>query len=155
MSVLACPPQKLYDVLKFQSRHLGGLPSYEAIRNTSSASLQEAFRNAKSLARGEQRCTSLVSVSLSDVHIFELASRRKSQMYTSFAHTFVLGIGPAGVIIWQGWGEHGYGLDQYIARGSARVRTWQEAGDFVDRFEKFTSHKVSHLYKVLISEQEC
>jgi len=65
--------------------------------------------------------------------------------YTFFGHTFTVGVGPEGVIIWQSWGEHGYTLPEYIARGGARVRNWQEAGDWVDRFDKLTQHKVCPL----------
>ena len=145
VAILACRSGSLHEVLKFQSRRLGGLPSYETIRQTPSASLQTAFRNAKLLARGEEAISSLIVVSLTDVHIFELAKQGRSQSYTSFAHTFVVGIGPEGVNIWQGWGEHGYGLDHYINIGGSRTRSWQEAGDFVDRFEKFVAYKVSRL----------
>lgn len=145
VGLLACPSARLYEVLKFQSQRLNGLPTYEDIANTPSTSLRTAFKQAKALARGEEGTSSLLVVSLIDVHIFELARQGKSQDYTSFAHTFVLGIGPEGVIIWQGWGEHGYGLDEYINKGQARVRSWQEAGDFVDVFENFTAYKVSGL----------
>ena len=81
-------------------------------------------------------------VSLVDVHSFELAKPNKPTGYTPFAHTFVLGIGPEGVIVWQGWGEHGYGLDEWISKGDARVRTWQEAGDLVENVERFAAYKV-------------
>lgn len=145
VAILACRSDSLHEVLKFQSRRLGGLPSYETIRYTPSASLQTAFRNAKLLARGEGGISSLIVVSLTDVHIFEMAKQGRSQDYTSFAHTFVVGIGPEGVNIWQGWGEHGYGLDQNISVGGSRIRNWQEAGDFVDRFEKFVAYKVCRL----------
>lgn len=97
----------------------------------------------KALARGGKGTTSVLVVSLVDVHIFELARQGTSQGYTSFAHTFVLGIGPEGVVVWQSWGEHGYGLDEYISRGDARIRSWQEAGDFVDVFGNFAAYEVS------------
>jgi len=143
VAIIVCRSDRLHEVLKFQSRQLGGLPSYETICHTTSASLQTAFRNAKLLARSELGILSLIVVSLTDVHIFELAKQRRSQGYTSFAHTFVIGIGPEGIFFWQGWGEHGYGLDEYIEIGGSQIRDWQEAGDFVDRFEKFVACKVS------------
>lgn len=96
VAILACRSDSLHDVLKFQSRRLGGLPSCETICHTPSASLQTTFRNAKLLARGEGSISSLVVVSLTDVHIFELAKHGRSQNYTSFAHTFIIGIGPEG-----------------------------------------------------------
>jgi hypothetical protein len=74
----------------------------------------------------------------------------------------VLGIGPERVIIWQGWGDkvvnwgakvprqagashliNGYGLDQWIKDGNARVRSWREMGDFVSDFEAFVAYEVS------------
>jgi hypothetical protein len=143
VGILACPAERLFEVVKSLSQALNGLPSYEEIHNTPSTSLLTAFQHAKALARGEKGLSTVLVVSLIDVHIFDLARQGRSEDYTSFAHTFVLGIGPEGVIIWQGWGEHGYGVDQWIKNGDARVRTWQEAGDFVDVFEKFVAYKVS------------
>jgi hypothetical protein len=151
VSVLACPTDRLYEVFKFQSERLGGVPSYDEIRNTPSASLLTAFEHAKALARGEKGISSVLVVSLLDVHIYELARQGRARGYTSFTHTFVLGIGPEGVIIWQGWDEHGYGLDQWIRNGDARIRSWKEADDFVDAFEKFVAYKVSRLHKTLSS----
>jgi hypothetical protein len=147
VGLLASPVKRLFEVAKFQSESLGGLPTYEEIHNDPSTSLLKNFQHAKALARGEHGASSVLVVSLIDVEIFELARRGTSRGFTSFAHTFVLGIGPEGVIIWQGWGEHGYGLNQWIKNGDARVRTWQEAGDFVDVFEKFVAYKVSRLSK--------
>jgi hypothetical protein len=148
VGLLACPPSRLHEVAKFMSHDLGGLPKLEEIRNTSSASLQDAFRHAKALARGEKGICSVITVSLTDVHIFELAQKRcrggsEADKFTTFAHSFVLGVGPEGIIIWQSWGEHGYGLDKWMNDGRARVRTWQEAGDLVSVFETFVAYKVS------------
>lgn len=143
VGLLACPQERLYEVLKFQSQRLAGLPTLDMIRTTPTSSLQTAFRNAKALARGEKGISTVIVVSLIDVHIFELARQGKSEPYTSYAHTFILGIGPEGVAIWQGWGEHGYGLDEWISDGGSRTRSWQEAGDFVDVFERFAAYEVS------------
>lgn len=143
VGLLACPKARLQETLRFQSQLLGGLPTLLMIKETPMASFLDAFRHAKELARGAKNVTTVMAVSLIDVHIFELAKLGRSEGYTSFAHTFVVGIGHEGVVIWQGWGEHGYGLDEYIQRDGARARNWQEAGDFVDRFDKMTLHKVS------------
>jgi hypothetical protein len=161
VGILACPAGCLFEVAKFQSKRLNGLPSYDEVHDTPSTSLQTAFRDAKALARGEEGVSSVLVVSLADVHSFELERQRKERekrerqkkkgrkkekekTYTSFAHTFVLGIGPEGVILWQAWGEHGYGLDQWIKDGETRVRTWQEVGDLVSDFESFVAYEVSH-----------
>lgn len=102
----------------------------------------------KCVLGGEEGILSVLVVSLLDVHIFELARKGMSEKFTSYAHTFVLGVGPEGVVIWQGWGEHGYPLDRYIRDGGARVRSWQETGDFVDRFEIFAAFEVSHFSRL-------
>lgn len=152
VGLLAGPILRLYEVLKFQSQRLHGLPTLDIIRNTPSTSLQTAFLHAKELARGEKGIISVTIVSRIDVHIFELAEQGKSGGYTSFAHTFVLGMGPEGVTVWQGWGEHGYGLDQWISGDGARVRTWQEAGDLVSVFETFVAYKVRWVSTIFVRE---
>ncbi|KAK5682446.1 hypothetical protein LTS10_005574 [Elasticomyces elasticus] len=140
VGLLACPVKQLYTTRKFLSGLLGGLPTLKEIRTTPSASLPVAFRAAKTLARKAPVMT-LILVSLVDVHIFELAAKRKADSFTSFAHSFAIGIGPEGVIVWQAWGEHGYSLDKFIENGGARLRNWQEAGSFIDWFDRLTQHK--------------
>ncbi|KAK4901140.1 hypothetical protein LTR27_001696 [Elasticomyces elasticus] len=141
VNLLACPKDRIYASLKYLSQRLGGMPTLKEIRSVPSSSLPEAYRKAKALARGDTKKTTVLAASFVDVHIFELAMTGKAKPYTSFAHSFVLGVGPEGVIIWQAWGEHGYAFDKYIERGGARLRTWQEAGDFIDRFDKLVQHK--------------
>ncbi|KAK5706477.1 hypothetical protein LTR97_001466 [Elasticomyces elasticus] len=140
VGLLACPVKQLYSTRKFLSGLLGGLPTLKEIRTTPSASLPVAFRAAKTLARKAPVMT-LILVSLVDVHIFELAAKRKADNFTSFAHSFAIGIGPEGVIVWQAWGEHGYSLDKFIENGGARLRDWQEAGSFIDWFDRLTQYK--------------
>ncbi|KAK4959190.1 hypothetical protein LTR10_003990 [Elasticomyces elasticus] len=140
VGLLTCPDDEVYSTRKFLSQGLGGLPTLDEMRNTPSASLPSALRKAKALARKENFATAIL-VSFVDVHIFELAAKHKAEKFTSFAHSFAIGIGPEGVIVWQAWSEHGYSLDQYIKRDGARLRTWQEAGDLVDSFDKLTQHK--------------
>lgn len=97
-------------------------------------------------------------VSLADVHKFELVNQDTEDDHTSFAHAFVIGVGPEGVIAWQGVGEEHrdqYDLTQWIRDGNGRVRDWQEAGRFVDLFEKFLARKVSRLCVVFTQTVEC
>ncbi|KAK4695702.1 hypothetical protein P7C71_g2095, partial [Lecanoromycetidae sp. Uapishka_2] len=61
-------------------------------------------------------------------------SGNKPMNYTSFAHTFVLGISREGWRIFQSWGEHGYTLHEYISRGGTRLRDWDEAKEFIKNF---------------------
>lgn len=146
VGLFACPTEQLFEILKFQITSLGYTPDLGMIRKTPTTSFLKAFKAAKERARGQERVTTVMMVSLFDVHILELAAVGNSEGYTSFAHTFVVGVGPEGVVVWQGlgydWGELGYGLDEYVARDGAKVRSWQEAGDFADRFDKLTQHKV-------------
>jgi hypothetical protein len=97
-------PACLHAALKSQFRNLGGLPTYDYIKNTASASLPLAFRRAKIAAMNDGQ-TTVLAVALVDVHIFEPAQRGAAGSYFSFAHVFTIGIGPDGVVIWQASGE--------------------------------------------------
>lgn len=80
--------------------------------------------------------------------MLELKEQGRPRSYTSFKHTFVLGVAPEGVIVWQAWGDVddcGYAIGHWVSSGGSRIRNWQEAGDFVDTFEKFASYEVSGL----------
>ncbi|RYP78127.1 hypothetical protein DL769_003254 [Monosporascus sp. CRB-8-3] len=144
----------LHKALKYQSRSLGGLPTPEMMQRMPSACLGLAFRRAKAAALREGK-TTLMGVGLVDAHIFELSGRGRADEYFSFAHSFSIGVGPDGVRIWQAWGKHGYQLDAYIADGHARLRTWDEAEQFVRDFDKLVSikgpwsTKCNELYKKL------
>lgn len=141
----------LFAAVKTQSRSLGGLPSLTHIRETPSASFEEAYQKAKKLALGREGFTTVMAVTLTDVHIFELAEQGKAHPYFSFAHVFVIAVGPEGTVIWQSWGQFGYGLDEYLARGDGRLRTWKESDQFVSDFTKLVSDKVSgQLTKTLL-----
>ncbi|KAK3622947.1 hypothetical protein LTR56_021888 [Elasticomyces elasticus] len=147
VTLFACPKDRLHDARAFQRESLGGAPTLENVRDEQIPSFGAAYRAAKGAARGEKHITTVMAVSLVDVHSMELAARGDSETYTSFGHSFVLGIGPEGVIIWQK-------MNVYMhADESARVRTWEEAGNFVDWVDKLTQHmgtwdtKRNELYK--------
>lgn len=125
--LFACPHNNLFEALKFLSRTLGGLPTLSLIRTTPTSSFAQAFAKAKKAALSGEMATTVIGVSLIDVHIFELNVRDMAKPYSSFAHAFVVGVGPEGVVIWQSWGEHRYPLDEYLAGDGARVRSWDEA----------------------------
>lgn len=97
-------PTCMYEALKSQSQSLGGLPTLKSIQRTPSASLSQAFRRAKAAAINEAK-TTVMAVSLTDVHIFALVALGRAEQYFRFAHVFTMGIGPEGVIIWQAWGS--------------------------------------------------
>ncbi|CZR54407.1 uncharacterized protein PAC_04291 [Phialocephala subalpina] len=74
------------------SSSLGGLPNLEITRSTPTTSFSTAFEIAKSVALGPGKKTTILGVSLVDMHIFELAEKGQSEPWSSFAHTFVVGI---------------------------------------------------------------
>ncbi|KUI68787.1 hypothetical protein VM1G_04420 [Cytospora mali] len=147
-------PESLYETLKTQSRSMGGMPTRESLASSISDSLSVKFQRAKRAALEEGK-TTVMGVTLVDKYIFELLGRSVAEDYFSFSHTFVMGVGPEGVVIWQGFGEHGYRLDEYIRDGHAGVRSWDEAKQFVADFEKLASAKgiwsakINKLYKKL------
>jgi hypothetical protein len=140
--VTASSEYRMFDALKFQSNSFGGLPTLVKIRNTPTASFSDSFGKAKTAAETQGR-TTIIGVSLVDIHIFRLAQAKTADQWSSFAHSFVVGVGPEGVTIWQAWGEHGYRLDEYIDRGGARLRSWDEAEQFVKDFRRLAIAKVS------------
>ncbi|KAK5116777.1 hypothetical protein LTR62_007451 [Meristemomyces frigidus] len=102
VALLACPCTRALEALKFQSRSLGGLPTFAEMKSTTSTSFLAAHRRARLAAR-------------------EGWGARRSE-------------GGAGV-------GCGYGLDEYLARGGAKLRSWDEGGTFADRVEKSATHK--------------
>jgi hypothetical protein len=49
-----------------------------------------------------------MAVTLTDVHISELAEQGKADPWFGLAHTFVIAVNPEGSLIWQSWGKFGY-----------------------------------------------
>lgn len=122
------------------------MPTLSLIRSTPTASFRAAFDTAKAAAEKKKQ-TTVISVSLADVHMLQLASRGQSEGHFSFAHSFAVAIGPEGLVVWQGYSDHGYRLDEWMARGGDRVRPWNEAEQFATDFGKLTESKVSkHAY---------
>lgn len=99
--------------------------------------------------------TTLLLTSLIDVAALELRrnsnkTKSKDGEYTSFAHDFVLGVGPEGVRIWQCAEERGVGLMEYVCeKDETRVRSWEEAEEWVAAFEKMVARKVCALLDCL------
>jgi len=148
MFACAPTPEDLFLSYKLNSQGLHGTPNLDEIRANASGSLGKVYGKAREGAKGG-KCT-VISVQLSDVYIQELAKQGRSGDYTSFAHSFVMGIGEQGVVVWQAWGEFGYGIDEYLERGGARIRSWEEADRFVASFEKFLPGKVSCVFVLLV-----
>lgn len=144
--LFACPtdPESILNALKFQSRSLGGLPTFEDIIRNPSADLSKRFAKAKKAAiDGKIGKTTVLGVSLVDVEMIERSEKRSSDIrYSSFAHSFVLAIGREGFRVFQAWGEHGYRLDQYLMRGGSRLRNWEDGKAFLKQFAKLASSQV-------------
>ena len=142
---------------------LGTIPKdiLHKTRSQPSASLATAFRAAKKDAQAHGK-TTLLSVRLVDTHFLELIQKRgpiTEECYTSFAHNFVLGLGPTGCVLWQAWGDGqavrdrsqassstipgAYGLDDWIKNGEADLRDWKVMEEWVDAFEKLVKLKGS------------
>lgn len=106
------------------------------VLNIPSASLAEAFKTAKVKALGGQKITTVIVVSLVDVYMLEMQEMGLGGHCTSFGHDFVLGVGPEGVVLWQG--SVSCSFHTYLAQGGASVKNWAQAEDFVKDFGKLT-----------------
>jgi hypothetical protein len=82
VGIIACPSERLCKVAK-SSKGLDDGRSYEFLHDpfhsTPSASLRAAFQSAESLARGEKKISSVLVVSLVDVHYLELWRHRQDK----------------------------------------------------------------------------
>ena len=114
------------------------------INSTPSADLATRFARAKKAALdGKMGKVTVLAVSLVDVKTSERGESGKKPMdYSSFAHTFVLGIAREGWRIFQAWGEHEYTLDKYFDCGGACLRDWKEAKSFLKAFGVLASAEV-------------
>ena len=154
--VLAAPrdTNATYEALKFPSQSLGGLPNMDIINNTPSADLAAGFAKAKKAAiDGKVGKVTVLCANLVDVEMMERGENRSRDMaYTSFAHSFVLGISRAGWRIYQSWGEHGYRLEQWLGNGGAIIRDWNDAKRFLKTFSRLATSQV-HLQRLLRTAQ--
>lgn len=144
--ILAAPndSQMTYEALKFLNGKMGGLPTMAVINDTPTAGLSMAFAKAKKAAiDGKIGAVTVLGVSLADVEMIERGEQRDRDMkYTSFAHTFVLGISRTGWRLYQAWGKYGYRLDQWFAKGGAQTRDWKAAKAFLKTFSRLEAAKV-------------
>ena len=106
------------------------------VKDMPSASLAEAFKVAKVNAQEKERSTTVIVVLLVDLYMLELEEMGLEDQCTGFGHNFVLGVGPEGVIVWQGTPSCAF--DMYLAQAGASVRNWQQAEEFVKDFGKLT-----------------
>lgn len=169
MSLLAVPKYRMHDTLDLMLESAKETKDVDALKRSLAASgntsLSEAFEAAKKKATSTSPTTlpstTLIHASLIDIAALELAAtkskskssehnhnhKRKSlEDYTSFAHDFVLGVGPEGVVIWQCAEDKGAGLAEYVLeRDETRARSWTEAGEWVEGVGKLVARKVRSL----------
>lgn len=81
--VLLCssPRNGMFQAIQFMSHRLCCLLTASLMRRAPSASFGKAFAAAKELALSHQESTTVIGVSLVDVHIFELADRGMPELY--------------------------------------------------------------------------
>ena len=143
--VVAAPLEWTYDALRFLNRAMGHWSHVpHDMKGTESASLRDAFEAGKKGAT-EKRQTTVLCVELVD-----LASAAMSEMrlkaawnHTSFGQTFVMVIGPEGVMTLRAGGPlEGYTLPEYGKSKRDRIQLGKEGNRFVADFEKFAVREV-------------
>ncbi|MCJ1400315.1 hypothetical protein MMC11_003520 [Xylographa trunciseda] len=129
--------------LRFASKTLGSLPTMKTVTTVPSADLCEYFRVAKKAAiDGQVGELTVLCVNLVDVGMLERRQAGEHDMqYTSFEHTFVLGIGREGFRMWSVWGGCEYQLDDLATPEGARLRDWDEGKEFLKTFKVLTAGK--------------
>lgn len=159
--VLAASSNDMYETLKRFTLSLGGCPITPAkVADTSFQSLRAAMAIAEAEACGRQHLTvtkitaktkahMLPKITVLGVNFIDIGYLRHSatipgfrESHTSFSRYFVIGAGPEGFVVWQAGGNGNYGLNEYINRGSDRIRDWSEAPQFVADFERLAVEKV-------------
>lgn len=159
--VLAASPRNMYETLKRFTPSVGEGPEMLAkLGDTPSQSLRAAMTTAKAAACGPQhlKVTKITAktkaymrpkITVLGVNFVDISYLKNSasiagfeESHTSFSRNFVIAAGPEGYLVWQGDGNGSYGLDEYINRGSDRIRDWSEAPRFLADFEGLAVEKV-------------
>ncbi|MCJ1281915.1 hypothetical protein MMC26_001238 [Xylographa opegraphella] len=137
-----CDRRQNKQALRFASRILGGLPTMRTVGTVPSADLGEYFRVAKKAAiDGHVGKLTVLGVNLVDVGMLERKQAGKDLGYTSFEHTFVLGIGREGFRMWSAWARCDYQLDDLAKPTGARLRDWDEGKELLKFFKILTTGK--------------
>ncbi|MCJ1262985.1 hypothetical protein MMC22_002855 [Lobaria immixta] len=172
--VLAASPEEMYETLKRYTRSLSGGPiALARVRDTTSTSLRAAMAKAEGEARGSQHLNVVKSttkmkdhlppkITILGVNFIDINYLKNSasipgfeECHTSFSRYFVIGAGPEGFIVWQAGGDGSYGLNEFIKRGSDRIRDWSEAPKFLADFERLAVEKGSWNSKKYKSYHRC
>ena len=143
--VLASPKERMLEEFASRNAFLGNVSlDITTARNTKSASLREAYDEAKEAAVKEGKTTVL------RVELVDLASAQAQDLnigpgntQPSFARSFILATGPEGAVIWQAGGLLGDNtLAEYCKLEQDKVMSDSEANRFVTDFEKLAVYEV-------------
>lgn len=147
--VLAAPPDEkaMNNALSYLSRKTAAFPSVKTVSKVASADFAKRFAKAKQDAvNGKVGKVTVLAVQLVDVATLRREERGRINLrQTSFAHAFSVVIGREGFRVYQAWGGEGYRLDEYVARGDSRLRTWEEGKRFVKQFSKLANYTVCRI----------
>lgn len=140
--VLAAPQRDMAaaTVFYFNPRTTESCPKLSGILATPSASLRVVVKRPLEAASTRGAVT-VLGVDLVDMELLDRYEKGKPTNFQSFGHTFVVGIGPEGVVIWQSWASE-YFFHEYFKYNGARVRTLDELNTFVDNFENLMTEEV-------------
>jgi hypothetical protein len=121
---------------------------YEVLEG--SGSLAQALLQARKVVlKGGNDAITIIGVELLDCDWEYYPQRypREGDGLISFAHSFIMAVGVEGVRIFQSFRADmdmpGYTLPEYIERGSARLRNWEEIAAFVANFKVLSQPAVS------------
>ena len=153
--VVAAPGEWAYDAMRFLNKTMGHWSDIpKEMKEKTSASLRNAFETGKKGAMKNGHTTVLC------VELVDLASAAVAEMrlkaawnHASFGQTFVMVIGPEGVMILQAGGPlGGYTLPEYGKSKRDRIQLGKEGNRFVADFEKFAVRMVRFSrYRVIFS----
>ena len=127
-------------VFYFNPRTNENCPQLAEIQATPSVSLKGVAGRALDAASTRGAVT-VLGVDLVDMELLDRYERGEPTNFQSFGHTFVIGVGPEGVRIWQSWVTD-YCFHEYLESGGARVRDVDWLRGFVDRFENLVAEEV-------------
>ena len=144
--MLAARKESMLTAMKAFSTSLNGIPDLKVMRRVPTASLTDAYYEARTAAWIERK-TTVLGIGLFDLHWLKLKAINEHAKYSPFTHTFTMGIGPEGFILWQAGGEGCSELptlDEHLAADGDCVHNWTTGDVFIENFEKLVINPVSH-----------
>lgn len=133
------------DALEFILMPRGGKLTIDDVINTPSVDLEKELISAKMAADDGN----VGKVTVLGVHLVDLerlkgeAYDEDEDRYTSFDHSFALGIGREGVRLYQAGAPQELNFFDWMREGKARVRSWKEMSTFINSFRVVCTDMVS------------